>query len=137
MWILFYMITSWTFVYFTVRTSYARKEKHLEYNNAHYPRAFQFIKNVEELKKTIYNSWTWGYICIGINHTIFIRRRTTSAVYFMYKSGEFKTQSVKKLEKPKTEKAKSHIHSNNRCNMTSKEQGFQEEPVEYWLSRSN
>ena len=52
----------------------------------------------------------------------------------MYISRAFKAVPVNKLEKPGTEKAKIRKHNNNILKMTSKEQGLQEEPVEYWVS---
>ncbi len=77
----------------------------------------------------MYTSCIWGYIYTKVIHTIYIWRGTTSAIYFMYNSRSFKAQSVNN-----SEKAKIHIHNNKRWNMTSKEQGLQEElvSIEFW-----
>ncbi len=47
-----------------------------------------------------------------LNHTIYVGRWPTSAVYF--KSRAFKVESVNKLEKSGTEKAKIHKHNNTK-----------------------
>ncbi len=63
---------------------------------------------------TNYTSCTWGYISTEVNHTIYICRGITSAVYFKHKSKTFNIESVNKLEKPETEKAKIHKHNNRK-----------------------
>ncbi len=55
-----------------------------------------------------------GYIYTEVTHMIYVRRGTTSAVYFIYKSRAFMAEPVNKLEKQGTEKAKFHKNNNKR-----------------------
>lgn len=56
-----------------------------------------------------------------------MKRDNICCVYFMYKSNAFKMTPVNR-------KAKIHQYNNKKLHMTSKEQGIQEELVEFEVS---
>ncbi len=84
------------------------KEKHLEYKNVHCPWTFQFIINSIQM-------WTKQYAY----------KEGPPLLYITCSARPFK--ALNKLEKPGTEKLMICNHFNKRWNVTSKEQGLQEE----------
>ncbi len=59
---------------------------HLEYRMFIVQGRFSSSSKVWKRQKTVYTSCTRGYIYTEVNHTIYVRRGPTSAVYFIYKS---------------------------------------------------
>ncbi len=62
------------------------------------------IKSVEEPTDNLHFLYM-GYLYTEVSHTIYVRRGTISAVYFMYKSRAFKAEPVNKLKKTGTGKS--------------------------------
>ncbi len=82
-----------------------------------------------------YTSYIWGYYNMITNHTIYVRRGTTSIVYFICKSRTNKTGSISRdtrssrRQRPKNQKVTKVNESKQ-----SMEGGLQEDSVEYGVS---
>ncbi len=93
------------------------------------------IKSVKVCKYMTKTSYIWGYYHMITNHTIYVRRGTTSTVYFICKCRTNKTDRYQDRLYAAGDKGQ-RIHKVTKLNQSkqSMEGGLQEEPVEYGVS---